>query len=66
MSKAVKVHIFLPNIFKEHFIRFLMLCKMIDFALGVLKLSMFKVFGMFDSLKIKLFNLPSSERVKQK
>ena len=66
MSKAVKVHIFLPNIFKGHFINLLMLCKVIDFALGVLKLSMFKVFGMFDSLKIKLFNLYSSERVKQK
>ena len=60
MSKAVKVHILLPNIFKEHFIRFLMLCTVIDFALGVLKLSMFKVFGMFDSLKIKLFNLYGS------
>ena len=43
-----------------------MVCKLIDFALVVLKLLMFKVRRIIGASKIELFNFNSSERVKTK
>ena len=43
-----------------------MVCKLIDFALVVLKLLMFKVRRIIGASKIELFNFTSSERVKTK
>ena len=40
-------------------------CRLIDFALVVLKLLMFKVCGSIDISKVECFNLSGTERVKQ-
>ena len=42
-----------------------MVCKLIDFALVVLKLLMFKVCVIISISKIEFFNFCSTERVKQ-
>ena len=42
-----------------------MVCRLIDFALVVLKLLMFKVCGSIDISKVECFNLSGTERVKQ-
>ena len=47
---------------KEHSIGFLMVCRLIDFALVVLELLMFKVCGIIGISKIKFFNFSSNER----
>ena len=50
--------------FKEYSISFLMVCRLIDFALVVLELLMFKVCGIIGISKIQFFNFPGNERVK--
>ena len=42
-----------------------LVCKLIDFALVVLKLLMFNVSGIIGISKIEFFNFSSPERVKQ-
>ena len=55
----------LPRTFlKEHSISFLMVCRLIDFALVVLQLLMFKVCGIIGISKIQFFNFSGNERVK--
>ena len=49
---------------KEYLISFLMVFRLIDFALVVLKLRMFKVCGITGISKIEFFNLFRTERVK--
>ena len=42
-----------------------MVCRVIDFALVVLKLLIFKVCGIIGISTIEFFNFPGTERVKQ-
>ena len=42
-----------------------MVCRLIDFALVVLKLLIFKVCGVIGISTIEFFNFPGTERVKQ-
>ena len=42
-----------------------MICRLIDFALVVLELLMFKVCGIIGISKIEFFNFSGTERVKQ-
>ena len=50
---------------KDHSISFLMICRLIDFALVVLWSLMFKVFGIIGISKFKFFNFSGTERVKK-
>ena len=43
-----------------------MVCTLIDFALAVLKLFMFKVCGIIGISKIELFNIAGTERLKKR
>ena len=43
-----------------------MVCRLIDFALAVLKLLMFKVFGITGISKIEFFSYSGTERVNKK
>ena len=54
----------LPTFFKECSTSFLMVCRLIDFALVVLKLLMFKVCVIIGISKIKFFNFSSSKPLK--
>ena len=66
ISKTVKVNNPLTRTFlKEYWISFLMTCELIDFALVVLKLLIFKVCGIIDVSKIEFFNFSGTERVNQ-
>ena len=40
-----------------------MVCRLIDFALMVLKLLMFKIFAIIDISKIEIFKVSGTERV---
>ena len=51
--------------FKECLISFLMISRLIDFALGFPQLLMFKVRAITEILKIVFFNFPRTESVKQ-
>ena len=65
ISKTVGVNIeFTETLFKEYSISFLMRCRLIDFALVVLRLLIFKFCGIIGVLKIELFNFSGTERVK--
>ena len=55
---------FRRKIYKEHSTAFLMVWKLIEFALVVLKLSMFKDCGIIGISKIELFIFFGTERVK--
>ena len=62
--KTVRVNIAFSGRFsKEYSISFLMVCRLIDSALAVLELSMFKVCGIIGISKIKFFNFSGNERV---
>ena len=51
--------------FKRYSIIFLMLCRLIDFALAVRKLLMFKVCEIIGISKIEFFDFSGTERFKQ-
>ena len=61
-SKTVGVNI---TFFKEYSISFLMVCRLIDFALVVLELLMFEVCGIIGISKIEFYNFSGNERIKQ-
>ena len=66
ISRTVKVNIaFLRIFFKEYLIRFLMVYRSVDFALVVLKLLMFKVYGIIRISKINFLNFSGTEGVKK-
>ena len=65
ISKAVTVNTFIRAFFKECFINFLMVCSLIDFALVVLKLLIFKVCGITGIIKIEFSNIFATERVNE-
>ena len=56
--------VFTSTIFKDYSISFLIVCRLIDFVLMVLKLLMFKVCVITDISKIEFFNFSGTERVK--
>ena len=65
-NNVVNKHItFVRTFFKEYSTSFLMVCRLIDFALVVLKLLMFKVCVIIGISKIEFFNLCGTERVKK-
>ena len=65
ISKTGRVNIaFTETFFKEYSINFLMACKLIDFALVVFKLLIFKVCGIIGISKIEFYNFSGTERVK--
>ena len=51
--------------FKKYSIRFLLVCRLIDFAIVVLKLLMFKVCGIFGISEVEFFNFSCTETVKE-
>ena len=64
ISKTVRVNsVFAGTIFKDYSISFLMITTLIDFALAVLQLLLFKVCGIFGTSKIDFFNFSSTERM---
>ena len=66
ISKTVKVNIaFKRKCFEEYSINFLMISRLIDFALVVLQLFMFKMCGIIGISKIVFFSFSGIERVKQ-
>ena len=67
ISQAVNVKIvFTRTFFKEFSISFLMVCKLIDFALAVLKLLMFKFCGIIGISKIEFDSYSGTERVNKR
>ena len=65
ISKTVRVNIvFISTISKEYSISFLMVCRLIDIALVVLKLLMFKTCAILGISKINFLNFFGTERVK--
>ena len=66
IAKVLRVNIaFAITFFKEYTSSLLMVCKLIDFPLVVLKLLMFKVFVIIGISKIEVFNFSGTERVKK-
>ena len=66
ISKTLKVNIaFVATLFKEYSTSFLMVCRLIDFPLVVLKLLMFNVCAIIDISKIEIFNFSGTEMVKK-
>ena len=65
ISKAVRVNIAFAEDFCKEYSSFLMVCRLIDFALVVLMLLMFKVCVIIGISKIEFFNFSGTERVKQ-
>ena len=64
ISKAVIVNIaFTRTFFKEYSVSLLMLWRLTDFALVVLKLLMFKVCGIIGMSKIEFFNFSGTDMV---
>ena len=63
ISKTVRVNI-AGTFFIEYSTSFLIICWLIDFALVVLKLLMFKVCVIIGISRIEFFNFSGSERVK--
>ena len=51
--------------FTKYSIKFLMLCRLIDFALVVVKLLTVKACGIIGISKIKFFNVSGSEKGKK-
>ena len=65
ISKTVRVNIALTKtIFKEYLVSFTMILRLTYFALAVLRLLMFKVFGNIGISKIEFFNFSGTEMVK--
>ena len=66
ISKTVRVNAaFVGMFFKEYLISFLMVCRLVDITLVVLKLLMFKVGGIIGISKIQFLNFSGTDRVKQ-
>ena len=66
ISKTVRVNIaFAATFFREYSTSFVMVRKLIDFALVVLKLLMFKVCVIIGISKIGIFNFSGTERFKK-
>ena len=66
ISKTVRVNIaFSTTYFKEYLIRFVMVCRLMDFALVALTLLMFKVCVIIGISKIEIFDLSGTERIKK-
>ena len=66
ISKTLRVNIaFDVTFFKEYSTNFLMVNRLIDFPLVVLKLLMFKVCVIIGISKIEIFNFSTTERVKK-
>ena len=64
ITKMVRVNNGLKErFFEEYSIKFPMVCRLIDFALVVFKLHIFKVCGIIGISKIEIFNLSGTERV---
>ena len=64
ISKTVKLNIAFTNkSFKEYSISFLMICRLIEFALLVLQLLMLKVCGIIGISKIETFIFPVLKRL---
>ena len=63
ISKTVRVNIAFTMTFKENSISFLKVCRLVDFALVVLKLLMFKVCGIIGISKTEFFNFSGTGRV---
>ena len=57
-------HCFYRTFYKDHSISFLMISRLMDFALVVLWLLVFKVCGIMGISKVVLFNFFGTERVK--
>ena len=64
ISEMVRVNLAFTY-FKEYFTSFLIISWLIDFALVVIQLLMFKICGIIRILKIAFFNFSGTERVKQ-
>ena len=66
ISKMVTVNVaFAVTLFKEYSTSFLMVGRLIDFALVALKLLMFKVYVINGTSKIEFFSFSGTGRVKQ-
>ena len=64
ISKRIRVNIAITRaFFKEHLISFLIVCKLIDLALVVLKLLIFKFCGIIGISKIEFFNFSGNEKI---
>ena len=64
-SKTVRVNIAFPaTFFKEYLTSFVIVCRLIDFALVALKLLIFKVYVIIGISKIEIFDFSGTERVK--
>ena len=62
-SKTVGVGIaFIATVLKEYSISFLMVCRLIDFALVVLELLMYKGCGIIGISRIEFFNFSGNQR----
>ena len=66
ISKTVRVNIaFAATFSKEYSTSFLVVCRLINVALVVLKLLMFKVCVIIGISEIEIFNFSGTERVKK-
>ena len=66
LEKMVTVNIdFTRTFLKKYSISFLLVCRLIDFAIVVLKLLMFKVGGIFGISEVEFFNFCCTESVKE-
>ena len=66
ISKTLRVNIaFAATFLKEYSTSFLMVCRLIDFALVVLKLLMFKVCVIIGISKIEIFNFSALKRLRR-
>ena len=64
ISKRIRVNIAITRaFFKEYLISFLIVCKLIDLALVVFRLLIFKVCGIIVISKIEFFNFSGNEKV---
>ena len=55
----------MATVFKQYSVSFLMVCRLIDFALAVLELLMFKVCGIIGISKMELCNFSGNEMVNE-
>ena len=55
----------MATVFKQYSVSFLMVCRLIDFALAVLELLMFKVCGIIGISKMEFCNFSGNERVNE-
>ena len=66
ISKALRINIaFVGTIFKEYLTSFLIICRLIEFALVALKLLIFKVCVIIGISKMELFSFPSTEGLRK-